>query len=80
MLVKTKYANIINIAAKKEIIPELLQTKCNPENIFRHVSSFLEDPKKIKNQIIEIQSILDTLKIDESSSLKAAKSLNIILE
>ena len=26
MLVKTKYANIINIAAKKEIIPELLQT------------------------------------------------------
>ena len=80
MLVKTKYANIINIAAKKEIIPELLQTKCNPENIFRHVSSFLEDPKKIKNQIIEIQSILDTLKTDESSSLKAAKSLNIILE
>ena len=80
MLVKTKYANIINIAAKKEIIPELLQTKCNPENIFRHVSSFLEDPKKIKNQIIEIQSILDTLKTDESSSLKAAKSLNGILE
>ena len=28
-LVKIKFANIINIAANKEIIPELLQSKCN---------------------------------------------------
>ena len=34
MLVKTKFANIINIAAKKEIIPELLQSNCNPQKIF----------------------------------------------
>jgi len=30
-LVKIKYANIINIAANDEIIPELLQSKCNPK-------------------------------------------------
>ena len=28
-LVKVKFANIINIAAEEEIIPELLQSKCN---------------------------------------------------
>ena len=39
-LVKTKYANIINFAANEEIIPELLQSNCNPKNIFKHVSSF----------------------------------------
>ena len=31
MLVKIKYANIINIAAKEEIIPELLQSNCTPK-------------------------------------------------
>ena len=37
MLVKTKFANILNIAAKEEVIPELLQSNCNPKNIFEHV-------------------------------------------
>jgi len=32
MLVKVKYANIINIAANEEIIPELLQSNCNSKN------------------------------------------------
>ena len=29
LLVKTKYANIINIINEKEIIPELIQRECN---------------------------------------------------
>ena len=33
MLAKVKFANIINIAAKEEVIPELLQSKCNSKNI-----------------------------------------------
>ena len=36
ILVKVKYANIINIAAKEEIIPELLQSNCSPKKIFEH--------------------------------------------
>ena len=39
MLVKTKFANIINIAAKKEIIPELLESNCNPKKLFEVVSN-----------------------------------------
>ena len=50
-LVKTKFANIINIAAKELIIPELLQSKCNAKNIYDYVSDFLENPQKIKDQI-----------------------------
>ena len=79
MMVKTKYANIINIAAKKDIIPELLQSKCNPKNIFKHVSNFLEDPKKIENQIKEIQLVLKNFKTDKPSSYKAALALNKII-
>ena len=78
-LIKTKYANIINFAANEEIIPELLQSNCNSKNIFKHVSNFLEDPNKIKEQVNRVQSILDKLKINGSSSELASLSLNKFL-
>ena len=75
LLVKTKFANIINIAAKEEIIPELLQSKCNPKNIFNVVSSYLESPKKMEEQISKTQSILKDFKTANSSSALAASVL-----
>ena len=75
MLVKTKYANIINFAAKEEIIPELLQSKCNPQNIFEHVKLYIENPKKIKEQIQKTQTILNQFKTSLSSSERASKAL-----
>ena len=80
LLVKTKFANIINIAAKKEIIPELLQSNCNANNIFKNVSSFFDNPNKIKDQINKIQNILNELKTDKPSAHLAAKSLVNFLE
>jgi len=74
-LVKVKFANIINIAAEKEVIPELLQTKCNPKNLLKIVSSFLDDPNKIKNQIEETQSIINRFKTDISPSKLASQAL-----
>ena len=75
-LVKVKFANIINIAAGKEIIPELLQTKCNPKDLFKVVSSFIDNPSKIKEQIEKTQSILNTFKTEISSSKLASKALS----
>jgi lipid-A-disaccharide synthase len=79
MLVKTKYANILNIAAKQEIIPELLQSNCNPKKIFECVSDFLDNPKKMEAQVERTQKILDNFKTSKSSSDKAATALNKIL-
>ena len=79
MLVKIKYANIVNIAAKEEIIPELLQSNCNPNKIFEYVSDFLENPKKIANQIKKTQSIINDFKTKKSSSAQAAIALNKFL-
>ena len=76
MLVKTKFANIINIAAKEEIIPELLQSKCNPQNIFKAVSGYLDNPKKMDEQISKTQTILENFKTNTSSSTLAAKAIN----
>ena len=76
LLIKTKFANIINIAAEEEIIPELLQSKCNPKNIFTIVSNYLDHPKKIEEQISKTQLILKNFKTKDSSSYLAASSIN----
>ena len=79
MLVKTKYANILNIAAKEEIIPELLQSNCNPKKIFEYVCDFLDNPDKIETQINKTQLILNNFKTNKSSSELVATALNKLL-
>ena len=76
MLVKTKFANIINIAAKKEIIPELLQSNCNPKKIFEYVSNYLDNTEKIVEQVKKTQLILNEFRTNNSPSQLAAESLN----
>ena len=76
MLVKIKHANIINIAANEEIIPELLQSKCNAKNIYKVVNEFLETPSKIKEQIMKTKIILNKFKTDKSSSELVSQALN----
>ena len=76
MLVKTKFANIINIAAKKEIIPELLQSNCNSKKIFEVVSNYLDNPKKIDEQVSKTQTILKSFKTNTLSSSLAANAIN----
>ncbi len=78
-LVKTKYANIINFAANEEIIPEILQSNCNAKNIFKIVNSFLENPNKMSEQVKKVQTILNKLKINGSSSELASLSINKFL-
>ena len=76
ILIKVKYSNIINIAANEEIIPELLQSDCNPKNIYKVVSSFLDTPLKLQEQVKKTQIVLGKLKTDKSSSELASKALN----
>ena len=76
MLVKIKYANIINIAANEEIIPELLQSECNAINIFKVVNKFLDNPSKITEQLKKTEIVLSTFKTDKSSSELASQALN----
>ena len=79
MFVKTKFANIINIAAKKEIIPELIQSNCNSKKIFEYVSKYIENPEKIAEQVKNTQLILNSFKTKISPSNLAAEALNKFL-
>ena len=72
MLVKVKYANIINIAADHEIIPELIQSNCNSKNIFDKVTTFLDDNKLMLNQVDKYQKIIKDFKTNRSSEIAAS--------
>ena len=76
MLVKVKFANIINIAAKEEIIPELLQSKCNPTNIYNTVDKLLSNKSTLEKQVIKTQEIIRNFKTEKSSEIASSVLIN----
>ena len=72
MLVNVKFANIINIAANKEVIPELLQSKCNSKNIFNTVNKILNNHELKEKQISSFQIIIEKFKTEKSSEIASS--------
>jgi len=75
LFLKIKFANMLNIINDKEIIPELIQKDCNPDEIFKSVYYLLKKPELIERQLIDIKSTIDELKSSSSSSEEASKIL-----
>ena len=75
-LVKVKFANIINIAADEEVIPELLQSKCNSKSIFNTVEELLNDQQALEKQVSKTQKIISKFKTDKSSEIASSVLLN----
>jgi len=76
MLVKVKFANIINIAANEEIIPELLQSDCNSSNIYNTVDKLLSDKHALEQQVIKSQEIISNFKTQKSSEIASSVIVN----
>ena len=76
LLVKVKFANIINIINNKEIIPELLQSECNAKEIYNSVVYLLKNPELMKNQVDNCNKTLNNIRSKSSSSLEASSILN----
>jgi len=74
-LVKVKFANIINIINNKEIIPELLQGECNPNEIYKSVVYLLKNPKLMKEQIDSCKKTLNQIRSKSSSTTEASSIL-----
>ncbi len=78
-LVKTKFANIINIINNKEIIPELIQKECNAKEIYNSVVYFLKNPELMKKQINDCEETLSKIRSKTSSSDEASSVLSKFL-
>ncbi len=72
-LLKIKYVNMINIINNKEIIPELLQNECNPNEIYKTFYYFMKKPSLIKEQMSFVKNTIDDLKSSTSASDQASK-------
>jgi lipid-A-disaccharide synthase len=75
LLVNVRFANLINIINNREVIPELLQNECNPNEIYRSVIYFLKNPDLAKNQIIDCSKTLDGIRSKTSSAGEACSIL-----
>ena len=76
MLVKVKFANIINIAADEEVIPELLQSRCNPADIYNTVDKLLTDKSSLDKQVSKTQKIIRDFKTEKSSAIASSVLIN----
>ncbi len=75
-LIKVNSPNIINIAAKEEIIPELLQSKCNPNDIFKTVDKLINDKSILEKQITKSQKIINNFRKQNSAETASSVLLN----
>ena len=64
--VKVKFGNILNIIAQKEIIPELIQSKCNSEEIYKKALEFIDNKLLGKELVVEYNKILETIIVPDS--------------
>ena len=64
---------MINIINNREVIPELIQSECTADEIFKSVYYFLKKPNLIEKQKIEIKKTLENLASPSSSSEEASK-------
>ena len=69
--IKIKYANIINIIANRQVIPELIQSQCNVLDIFKSVSNFLDNKKVRISNVANYRKIIKKITRKNSSKIIA---------
>ncbi len=67
-LVKVPYISMVNLIAQKEIVPEFIQTKADPQLIAQEMESFLNDQNKYRQTQKDLAQIKIRLNRDEAKS------------
>lgn len=80
-MVKIKFANLVNLIAGKEIIPEMLQDNCERRKIYEKLKMLINDKSLTEKQIIESEKSLILMGFGKAikSSTKAASEILKIL-
>ncbi len=75
LLIKIKFANIINLILNKEVIKEMLQQDCEPNKMAEEITKLINDKNLAYRQISESQIALKILGL--GSEIKAVKKAAI---
>ena len=76
-VIKTKYANLINILADRFIIPEFVLRNCRADLIASEALSFLQNKEKCETQISQIAEQLAKLK--PTDKLPSEKATEVVI-
>ncbi len=77
LMVKIKYANLVNLVLNEEIIPEMLQDKCQSQKIFELLNQMIGNKKLCQDQVIKSQTALKIMGLgfERNPSQKAAAEI-----
>lgn len=77
-----KYVSIVNILARKKLVPELIQNECNSVNISAHIMNMLDNPEVAAYQVSQCYEVLSRLsnKSHIAPTLLAAKIIESELQ
>ena len=64
--INTKFGNILNIIAQNEVIPELIQGKCNADEIYKKTKEFIDNDLLGKQLVTEYTKVLETIVVPDS--------------
>ena len=81
MMIKIKYACLINIISEQEIIPEFIQDNFNVENIVQKFNELLNDDKSRMAQVQKAEQVLNTIGFNANiipSEIAARKIIDLI--
>lgn len=73
-LVKIDYISLVNLIAGKEVVKELIQNECTPENIQKELDLLIED-SEYREKMLKEYNNLDSLLGKGGASEKVAQSL-----
>lgn len=82
LMVKVKHAHLVNILLKQEVVPELLQGKCEGEAIAQKVIDLMSDEKIRQEQLDKFSELRALIGVgeEEKPSKKAAKYVLEVLK
>ena len=79
MIIKVRFASLVNIISNREIIPEYIQGEFNIENLVLAVSDILYDKNRGKSQVSEATKVLQNIGLN-SNKKPSELAANIILD
>ena len=77
VLVSVPFAGMVNIIARREIMPELLQKNATPEKVFSTASSILKNPEKMEKMMADLKKVQLKLKGGGASNKAATHILEL---
>jgi len=80
MLIRVKYLGMPNVLADREIVPEFIQERAEPQLIAREVRRLLENPARRQQMLADFDAVISKLGPGGASEAAAQAILNLLAQ